>query len=448
MTRSRMYFALSMTLRLPNITGRRLLVAVVLLLAPLLTAAQEENKDLKDVIRKWRKDSTGIPSPELQIGKNYISVLPVIGYAPANGFVIGSAISITRLVDKTPTNPSVGLVNLQLTSKKQFIINARSKIYLKDNVWFLQGDWRILFFAQPTYGLGINNTGANKFILHVNGLETETSPIEQPMRFNYFRFYEDVVRKIGKGHWYVGAGVAIDKLYSIKDERLDLDSSDGTHFYTSHYGYSTYYGFSTENYSTTGFNINVLTDTRDNVANTYKGYFASVSFRFNPDWWGSDQQSTMASYDLRYYWGLSKKRPRHVLAFWSYGNFVTSGNVPYLTLPSIGWDTYNKSGRGYIQGRYRGLDMIYNEAEYRFPLSKNNFIGGVAFVNVTLARGLDVNSSTLEVTEQKLFDKAAPAGGIGMRLQMDKTARVNLSVDLGVGADKSSGIYFNLQETF
>jgi len=415
---------------------------------PSAVFSQENDKDLKDVIRKWRKDTTDILSPELQIGKNYISVLPVIGYAPANGFVIGSAVSITRLVDKAPTNPSSGLINLQLTSKKQFIINARSKIYLKDNVWFLQGDWRILFFAQPTYGLGINNSGASKFLIHVNGLETSNSQIEQPMRFNYFRFYEDVVRQVGKGHWYIGAGVAIDKLYSIKDEKLDLDSSDGTHFFTSHYGYSKFKGFPTENYATTGFNLNVLTDTRDNVANCYKGYFASVSFRFNPTWWGSDQQSTMLLYDVRYYIGLSRERPRHVLAFWSYGNFVTGGNVPYLTLPSIGWDTYNKSGRGYIQGRYRGLDMVYGEVEYRFPISRDNFIGGVTFVNATFARGLDVNDQTLEVTEQELFEKVAPGVGAGLRLQMDKRARVNLTIDLGYGADHSSGIYFNLQETF
>lgn len=424
------------------------LYVLLVLCLPSTVFSQQEDKDLKDVIRKWRKDSTDLLSPELQIGKNYISILPVIGYAPANGFVIGSAVSITRLVDKPPTNPSSGLINIQLTSKKQFIINARSKIYLKDNVWFLQGDWRILFFAQPTYGLGINKTTANKFMIHVNGLETNTSPIEQPMRFNYFRFYEDVVRQIGGGHWYVGLGVAIDKLYSIKDEKLDLDTSDGTHFYTSHYAYSKIKGFDTVNYATTGFNLNILTDTRDNTANTYKGYFASVSFRFNPTWWGSDQQSTMLLYDLRYYIGLSKARPRHVLALWSFGNFVTGGNVPYLTLPSIGWDTYNKSGRGYIQGRYRGIDMVYGEAEYRFPISRDNFIGGVAFVNTTFARGVDVNDQTLEVTEQKLFAKAAPGIGGGLRLQMDKRARVNLTIDLGYGADNSSGIYFNLQETF
>ena len=54
----------------------------------------------------------------------------------------------------------------------------------------------------------------------------------------------------------------------------------------------------------------------------------------------------MASYDVRYYWGLSKEKKRHLIAFWSWGTFLIDGNVPYLALPSIGWDTYkgmNKS---------------------------------------------------------------------------------------------------------
>lgn len=399
---------------------------------------KEETKDFNDVVRKWKKDTLKILSPELQIGKNYLSVLPVVGYAPANGFLIGAAVSITRLVAKPPTNLSSGMLNFQLTSKKQFIINARSKIYLKENIWFLQGDWRILFFAQPTYGLGININEGNKFLIHVNGLETEETPAEEPMRFNYVRIYEDVVRKIGKGNWYAGAGMAVDIHYSINDQKLNLDADTAPLYITNHYAYSVLKGFDTNKYYTSGLNANILTDTRDNIANPYKGYYSSLSFRHNPEFLGSTQQSTMLLYDLRYYLGLSKLNPRHVLAFWSYGNFVTGGEVPYLALPSIGWDTYNRSGRGYIQGRYRGLNMVYAEAEYRFPISDNGFWGGTAFVNTTFA----------ESTTQKLFEKTAPGIGAGIRMKMDKRARINLTVDLGYGLDNSSGIYFNLQEAF
>jgi outer membrane protein assembly factor BamA len=321
-------------------------------------------------------------------------------------------------------------------------------MYLANNKWFLQGDWRLLLFSQPTYGLGINNSGANEYLLQLNELTLNTPPLAEPMRFNYFRFYEDVVRQVGDKSWYVGMGIVIDYHSAIKDEKLNTDTSSQDYYITNHYAYSVGKGFDTLKYITQGFNLDVLVDKRDNIANPYKGYFASLSIRFNPKISRSTQQSVMASYDLRYYLGLDKNRPRHILAFWSYGTFVMSGNVPYLALPSIGWDTYNRSGRGYIQGRYRGVDMVYMEAEYRFPISSNGLFGGVAFVNNTFAKGIDYDVETQKFSEQKLFSKGAPAAGVGFRMKMDKRARVNLTVDYGMGLDKSSGIYFSMQEAF
>jgi hypothetical protein len=402
------------------------------------SSAQVESKDIKDVTKKWKKDTTRTLRPKLEIGKSYISILPVVGYAPANGFLAGGVMSISRLFGPDPTKLSSGMINAQVTTKGQFIINARSKIYLNSNRWFLQGDWRMLFFKQPTYGLGINNTGGNKYLLAMNNLEENTPPEAEPMSFNYLRIYEDVVRKIGNSDWFVGAGISVDRHYDIRDEKLNTDSAIGPVFITNHYAYSVSKGFSPKEYFTTGFNLDVMTDTRDNISNAYKGYYGLLSFRVNPYFSKSSQQSTMLFYDLRYYWGLSKAKPRKVLAFWTTGSFVMSGNVPYLALPSIGWDTYNRSGRGYIQGRYRGLSMVYAEAEYRYPISKSGLFGGVFFVNTTFASS----------TDQKLFSKTAPGIGAGFRMMMDKLARVNLTVDLAYGLDHSSGIYFSMQETF
>ena len=76
--------------------------------------------------------------------------------------------------------------------------------------------------------------------------------------------------------------------------------------------------------------------------------------RINPIAFGSTQNSTMFYTEWRNYIGVSKRIPRNVIAFWYWGDFDTSGHVPYLALPAITWDTYNRSGRGYIQGRFRG----------------------------------------------------------------------------------------------
>ena len=54
-----------------------------------------------------------------------------------------------------------------------------------------------------------------------------------------------------------------------------------------------------------------------------------------------------------------------------------------MDLPALGEDQYNKSGRGYTVGRFRGPKLVYGEAEFRKHLvaTKKNpdFLGMVVF---------------------------------------------------------------------
>jgi len=415
-----------------------ILMAVIFILAGKVSTAQVESKDFKDVTNKWRNIIDTLTKSDLVVGKTYLSILPVVGYAPANGFLAGGAISFSRLMGHPPTNLSSGMLNFQITSKGQFIVNARSKIYLPGNKWFLQGDWRLLLFSQPTYGLGINNSEFNKTHIYTNNLDlVGDDTLAEPMKYKLVRFYEEGTRRLGNSHIYAGLGIMIDQHFSIKDERLDTVSESETYYITNHYKYSDTNNFNPLQYGTNGIKVTLLTDTRDNISNCYKGYYASISLLSNFRIGNNSKQSMQLLYDARYYLGLGKN-PRHVLAYWGWGNILLNGKVPYLALPSIGWDTYNRSGRGFIQGRYRGLSMVYNEVEYRFPISKNGLFGGVLYVNATTASNYT----------KKLFDKTAFGRGAGIRMQLDKRARTNLCVDIGLGADRATAIYFNLQEAF
>jgi hypothetical protein len=416
-----------------------LILASIFILSGKVSLAQVESKDFKDVTNKWRDITDTLTKNELVVGKSYLSILPVVGYAPANGFLAGGAISFSRLFGKPPTNLSSGMLNFQVTSKRQMIANARSKIYLSGNKWFLQGDWRLLFFTQPTYGLGINNSEFNKMHIYTNNLDlVGDDTLAEPMQFKLIRVYEEVSRRLGNSHVYAGLGIAVDQHFDIKDERLDTIQGSPEYFVTNHYAYSVNNNYNPAHYGINGIKLTILTDTRDNISNCYKGYYASISLLSNIKIGSNSQQSLQLLYDARYYLGVSNKNPRHLVAFWSYGSVLLNGNVPYLALPSIGWDTYNRSGRGFIQGRYRGLSMIYNEVEYRFPISKNGLFGGVLFVNATTGSNY----------YKKLFDKTAFGRGAGVRMQLDKRARTNLTIDIGLGADRATAIYFNLQEVF
>jgi Omp85 superfamily domain len=392
--------------------------------------------DLIDVIGKMFNKKGPARNNVLIPGVNNLSLLPIVGYGPANGFVVGAALSATNLLgSRENTQLSSALLSISVTTKEQVLICARSNIYLPGNTWYIPGDVRLLFFAQPTYGLGIYALNSTP-VFNIDGTNVSRSILEQPMRFNYIRFYETALKEIFP-YWYAGVGINIDDHFEIDDQSLKLDTPNL--FITSNYYYSTKYGFDPTHYSTNGLSLQITHDSRDNPINSFKGTYANLSFRVNEKIFGGSQSSTILYAEWRNYISLQKSKPGLVLAFWTWGEFVTSGNVPYLALPSIGWDTYGRSGRGYVQGRFRGVNMVYGETEFRLPISRNGLFGAVAFLNATTASS--------PVTGQTLFGSLAPGYGIGLRIKMNMKDRTNICVDYGRG-QSSSGLYFNIQETF
>jgi hypothetical protein len=160
---------------------------------------------------------------------------------------------------------------------------------------------------------------------------------------------------------------------------------------------------------------------------------------FFEDFLGGSSTWQQLNYDLRTYLRLSSQA-RHVVGFWAFGNLVTGGEAPYLDLPATGWDTYSRSGRGYVQGRFRGDAMLYGEVEYRWTVTRNRLLGLVGFLNTETLSHPD--------TDERLFDSFASAGGIGLRLLINKKSRTNLAVDVGWGEHGGSNIYLAVQEAF
>jgi outer membrane protein assembly factor BamA len=395
--------------------------------------------DIFDVLRKLTKKPKK-PIDTAGKGKPNLSFLPVIGYSPANGAVLGMAVSVTTYMgDPKTTNLTTALLNASVTTKDQVILNLRYDLYTAGNKWYISGDNRLLFFSQPTYGLGIYGLNNQPFTFNINGISATTNgSLEQPLKYNYIRLYETFLRKINEHHWYAGLGVMIDYNFKIQDESLKLDSP--IHL-TSHYIYSKAYGFNSTAYSADGLAAQIMHDSRDNPINPYRGYYLEVTYRVNPEFLGSSQNSTMLYYEFRTYVNVNKDLPQNLIAFWFWGTNVLTGHVPYLELPSITWDTYNRSGRGYIQGRFRGDNMLYGEAEFRFRITENGLLAGVTFIDCTTA------SNPLPYVSQSLFDAVAPGVGVGLRIKMNKADRTNITVDYGVG-NGFAGIYLNLREAF
>jgi len=406
-------------------------IAIFTFLTVRLNAQKVHERDLGDLFSD--KDTATVTGPK--IGKLYLPLLPIAGYTPSTGIMIGAGIAGSVLLDSAShTHISSGLANILFTAKHQINLIFRHNVYLSHDTWIFQGDWRLMFFKQPTYGLGIQDIPA-VFALNGIGLADETGA--QPMGFNYVRIYESVYRRLNK-RFYAGGGVAIDYHYKIIDERFSLDPS--SQFITSHYYYCTINEFPKDKYSTIGLTGKILYDSRDNSINAYRGTYVDFGFRVNGTFLGSTKNSSMLLVEARKYQKLGSGN--NLIAFWLIGNFKLSGSVPYLALPAIGWDTYNRSGRGYLQGRFRGENMVYAESEFRYKISSSGLIGGVLFLNAVTADNKYMR------TPQKLFGDFAFGYGAGLRIKMNKETRTNICVDIGLGQNNSGGIYFGIQEAF
>lgn len=421
-----------------------LLLVLWILLNPCILLAQDSvstsidsacvQKDLSDVLRAALHKPPKIKSE----GTGSLLLIPVIGSNPATGFVLGIGGQYAFKVPQS-TRYSALSGSAQVTTKEQIMFLLKNNVYTKSDRIFFSGDWRFLIFSQSTYGLGTNapTGGILDYQYNLGGIETSSDSLIQPMKFDFARLHQLMSFKVREGI-YLGFGYNLDAYFKIKDEKLRLNPGDS--LITSHYAYSRYYGFDSDKYSSSAINLNLIFDTRDNMINPYKGYFAMLSWRGAMKFLGSDKSGNFYQVEWRSFHGLSKRNPRHLMSFWFMGNFSPEGEFPYLILPATAYDQRSRSARGYTQGRYRGNNYVYGEAEYRFPISSCGGIwGGVLFVNAT----------TVSSPQQslKLFQSVKPGYGMGLRLMVDKGSRTNLAIDIGFG-DKSSGFYLAASETF
>jgi outer membrane protein assembly factor BamA len=365
-------------------------------------------------------------------------IIPIVGSNPATGFVFGVGGQYAFKM-KGSTLYSNFSGSAQYTTKNQMIFMLKNSIYTKNNGIFLTGDWRYLIYSQSTYGLGTTapEGGILDYQYSLWGNETSNDSLAQPMKFNFARFHQSVSFKIVEG-LYAGVGYNFDSYSKIIDEKLSLVPGDTV--LTSHYAYNTYYGFSTTSYISSSVNVNAVYDTRDNMLNAYKGIYAMASWRGAFEFLGNEKAANLFSLEWRSFHNLSAGNPRHLLSFWVMGNFSPEGQFPYMVLSATAYDQRGRAGRGYTQGRFRGANMVYGEAEYRFPISKcGGILGGVLFLNATTT-----DNSALSLN---LFESIKPGYGGGLRIMVDKRSRTNLAVDVGFG-QKSFGFYLAASETF
>lgn len=343
----------------------------------------------------------------------YFSFLPIGATVPGGTgkALITATTAATYLGPRRTTNISSAVFTPYLNFKGRFGLPLRTSLWFRNNVRTIWGDIRFLVYPQFTWGLGSHRKDGDHILVD----------------YKYIRFYQSVLNRITP-YFYAGLGYHLDYHFNIESEDPLVDLKTYT-------GYA--YGTGRNSFSS-GISLNLLYDTRSNSINPLPGFFSTVVYRVNPRFLGSNDYWHSLYIDVRKYISLPKVRPyqQKQIAFWSYLWTALNKSTPYLDLPSVGWDPYNRSGRGMDQNRYRGRTLLYLETEYRRDITRNGLFGFVVFANTNTVSG----SGTL-------FTSWHPAAGAGLRIKFNKASNTNIGIDYGFSKGYRS-IIVNLGEAF
>ena len=356
--------------------------------------------------------------PAIEAARNghFVVVAPSIGSKPSTGLTLGvNANTAFFQGDSATTHISSMSGGIRVSQKKQLLSNLRFSVFTADDGWFLSGDNRLNFTSLNTYELG---TDADIF-----GAAN--------VKYTFARLYETAYKTVKPG-LFIGGGLNLEARTNIHfgDSQASFDQS-------AYLAYTRTHGFAADKQVSTGTNVGVLYDTRDNAINAVHGWLANANYRTFFSGLGGDSTWQELLVDVRTYHPLTANGSQRI-AFWMLSDMITGGAAPYFDLPTTGGDV--RSGRGYSEGRYRGEHLVYGEVEYRGALTSNGLIGFVAFANSSTIGSAD--------TGARLFETYAPAAGVGLRVMLNKRSRTNLTTDWGWGKEGSHGFYLGIQEAF
>lgn len=379
--------------------------------SPDSAAAAVPQRDVFDLLREYilHREFEPEVSGTIPIGLSW-AILPTLSYNPVYGLAVGAMISGAGWRGAESTRFSQLSISGNISTTGQIQAQARGDIFSHGGNYLLKLDVRYLDTKRSTWGLG----------------PISSSQIEYPMDFRLARLYGTMYRR-ANGPVFIGIGYHYDEFYDIVD--APVEEGETTPFLS-------YHGAALSRTVATGLSLNVLGDTRDNLANPSSGYYLSSNFRDYMRSLGSDENWQEMWIEMRVYPHLPSGS-RNVLAFWLYG-WMTFGKAPYLNLPSNGWDMYGRASRGYLQGRIRGANQVYLESEYRWALTRDGLWGAVAFLNGACTT--DPNTG--------IFGRPDWAAGTGLRIKFNKTSNTNLAIDYGWGTHNSSGFFLGMSEVF
>jgi hypothetical protein len=336
------------------------------------------------------------------IKKSHFQVLPVVARSIETNWAFGSAGSLTFHPDAKDTiSRTSNLIFLGLYSvNKQFISAINGTQYFNKEKFILNEQISYSSFPNKYWGLG-NFTADNN---------------EESYDFKQFYVYLHPLYKIAP-HLFLGNMFEFQKVWDVsynKGGMLDQDKVVGR-----------------KGYQVSGLGGSITYDNRNDAFYPDKGAFAQIYFNhFNPIF-GSDYQFTSFELDVRKFYRLVK---HNILALQVYSFNNVGSEIPLRSLAYLGGAS---KLRGYYEGRYLDNNNFVIQSEYRFKLYKR--FSMVSFFGLGTLTDKIANYS---------INALKYSYGIGARFALNKSEKLNIRLDYGIGSGINNGFNLQLGEAF
>lgn len=341
-------------------------------------------------------------SEESEPDRMGLTLLPIIYYTPETriAFGLGSLITYRFGLVFKKARPSTMFIGAIYTQLKQFTFQIKPEIYLNDNSLFLAGNFMAERFPTKLWGIGPNTAD-------------EMEEVYTPQRF---LMEVGLQQRLGRYlPLYLGLKYRLESTKIVEtepgkllDQDLVLGSRGGL---------------------LSGPGLAASYDNRDNIFYPNSGLYLQANLNWNNHFFGSDYDFLSLQFDLRNYHRVGDDQ---VLAVQALAE-TNTGDVPFYRLARLGGDSLL---RGFYNGRFRDMNLVAFQAEYRFPVWKR--LGAVVF---------GAMGSLANRFQDISFDNLKYAAGFGLRFKIIPKENANLRVDLAFGPG-TYGIYFKAGESF
>ncbi|MEM6966498.1 MAG: BamA/TamA family outer membrane protein [Bacteroidota bacterium] len=324
--------------------------------------------------------------------------LPLIYFTPETrwGFGAGAFLSFRLKGQGKEVPPSQLQFGVAYTLEKQFLSYFPFQLFLKDGKLKLYGELGYYRYVYRYYG---------------NGSESRTSD-EEFYSVNFPRVRWNALYRF---HPKIFAGFR----YFMDDFDIQEVEEDGI--------LATQNILGSEGGLVSALGLVANYDSRDDIFYPSRGSIIELSGMWNANALGSDFNFQKIILDAAGYFSLKEK---NILALNLYAEF-TLGDAPFNQLALLGG---TRRMRGYFEGRFRDDHFLTFQSEYRFPVFKR--LKGAVFGSVG-SIGSQADS----------FERSFWAAGVGIRIGISKTEKVNLRLDYGFGKN-TSGFYLTIGEAF